>query len=87
MSEKRIQWEKFSTEVGNHVDNYVVKQYGDFPDAMIESFSVDDIKRELNRYIHRVGKNSRGHIEDIRDCLKIAHYACYLKQKLVEKEK
>lgn len=33
---------------------------------------------KIKAYIARIGTGARGREEAIRDCLKIAHYACYL---------
>jgi hypothetical protein len=82
MSKKGIEWNEFSDEVEKHINTYVVPQYGDYPDEMIEGFTEQDVKRELERYIRRIGSNSRGVTEALRDAKKIAHYACFLHTKL-----
>jgi len=83
---KGDQWIDFSADTLAHIEEYVVPQYGDFPDEMIEGFSVDDIRKQIDRYLKRVGKNSRGQREDERDCLKIAHYACFLHNRIKKGE-
>jgi hypothetical protein len=82
LSQKSLQFLNFSLEVIEHIENYVVPQYGDLPDEMIENFTIEDLQSQTKRYAGRVGKNSRGKIEDHRDCLKLAHYACFIKNKL-----
>ena len=82
---KKEQWQKFSKLVENHIDNYVIPQYGEFPDKMIEGWDVFNIETNLIRYVARIGTNVRGISEQKRDALKIAHYACYLLAKLEEK--
>ncbi len=77
-SKKTEQWDRFSREVANHIEGYVIQQYGDYPDPMIEGFDMKDLKTQLVRYVGRIGQNSRGLVEAKRDCLKIAHYACFL---------
>jgi hypothetical protein len=79
---KKEQWQEFSKLVEDHIDNYVVPQYGDFPDKMIERWDVFSIESQLIRYVARIGTNVRGINEQKRDALKIAHYACYLLEKL-----
>ena len=75
---KEFQWNRFSNITANHIRNYVIPQYGDFPDKTIAKFTPEKIQGKLEAYVDRIGKSSRG-IEDAkRDCLKIAHFACYL---------
>ena len=85
-SGKQKLWLDFAVKVNNHILDYVVPQYGDFPDEMIENFSIIDIKKQLDRYVTRIDSGARGIEEAKRDTLKIAHYACYLLTKLNEKE-
>ena len=47
---KEREFAKFALEVIEHIKDYVIPQYGDYPDAMIEGFSVADIKAQLVRY-------------------------------------
>lgn len=75
------EWEAFSKEVLEHVEDYTVPQYGDAPGDLVETSTVEDIKVNLERYIRRIGKNARGPVEARRDALKIAHYACLLANK------
>ena len=81
-SNKSQQWQGFSEQVDDHIENYVVPQYGDYPDDMAENFTTADIKAQLQRYVGRIGSNARGPVEAHRDCLKIAHYACLLRSKI-----
>ena len=75
---KEFQWNRFSNIVANHIRNYVVPQYGDFPDKTIVKFTPEKIQGKLESYVDRIGKSSRGEEDAKRDCLKIAHFACYL---------
>ena len=79
---KEREFAKFALEVIEHIKDYVIPQYGDYPDAMIAGFSVADIKAQLVRYAGRIGSNARGEREAERDCMKMAHYACLLLMKL-----
>lgn len=79
------EWQNFAELVEDHIINYTIPQYGDYPDNVSKNWGVDYIKAALDRYTSRIGKNVRGDIEAIRDCLKIAHYACMLHNILVSK--
>lgn len=76
----------FALEVTNHINNYVVPQYGDFPDEHIEGMSLEEIKGKLSSYVQRIGKaHVNGGMERaITDMHKIAHFACYAANKLNE---
>lgn len=75
-------WCYFAGRVLHHVEDYTVPQYGDAPGDQIGSFTIEDFKTQLARYVNRIGKNVRGQEEALRDCLKIAHYAQLLHDKL-----
>jgi len=83
---KEREFAKFALEVIEHIKNYVIPQYGNYPDEMIDGFTIADIKAQLARYVGRIGTNARGQQEAERDCLKIAHYACLLLRKLREEK-
>jgi hypothetical protein len=72
------QWVGFSIDVANHIDEYVTKQYGDFPDKTIAKFTPEKIQGKLEAYVDRIGKSARGSEDAKRDAIKIAHFACYL---------
>lgn len=78
MKTKQEEWSQFSMEVENHIVNYVLPQYGDYPDEAIDSWTVEHIKSELEKYVKRIGADVRGAEESVRDTFKMAHYACYL---------
>ena len=84
MKTKQGEWVDFSVDVFNHIQNYCLPQYGDYPDEMIEGWTSKDIKTMLEKYIKRIGSGMRGVEEAERDTLKIAHYACLLRSKLME---
>lgn len=72
------QWRQFSKAVEDHIESYVVAQYGDFPDKTIAKFTPEKIQGKLEAYVDRIGKSARGHDDQLRDSIKIAHFACYL---------
>lgn len=84
MKTKQEEWSDFSTEVEDHIVNYVLPQYGDYPDEAIDSWALIHVKSELEKYVKRIGTALRGKKEAERDALKIAHYACYLSKFLKE---
>ena len=75
---KLEQWLQFSALVEEQISKYVMPQYGDFPDKMVRKFTSEKIQGKLEHYVYRIGKSSRGQEDEIRDILKIAHFACYL---------
>ena len=78
-----LEWSNFSANVDHHIRNYTIPQYGDFPDDQCEQdFDECDIASNIKRYANRVGRGRRGIDEQLRDCLKMAHYACILYSKL-----
>lgn len=68
-------WILFCTMVGTHIREYTVPQYGDYPNDNLASFTADDCKREIKKYVARFDSNSRGEKEALLDLVKIAHYA------------
>ena len=70
-----LMWYAVADIVADHVDTYTVPQYGDYPNDQLSIFSVEDINTQLTRYCNRFGKNARGEEEELRDLLKIMHYA------------
>ncbi len=87
-SNRKKQWDVFSEMVGNHIEEYTVPQYGDWPDDQLEKFTVHDILTNMKRYINRGESNQRGWEDGILDCLKLAHYSCalFLKKGTSKKE-
>lgn len=85
MTNRGSQWKYFSGKVFQHIEEYTVPQYGDAPDDMASSFSVRDLNLQLQKYILRqINGAKRGDAENMRDYLKIAHYACMAYAKLVQ---
>ncbi len=74
ISAKAADWAVFAGEVMNHIDNYVVPQYGDKGADLATDYTAQQCVDNIKRYAHRFGQNSRPE-ETLRDLLKIAHYA------------
>ena len=84
-SNRGKQWIAFAEKVLKHIDEYTVKQYGDFPHDACAQFSGEKIVSSIERYCKRFGKNSREG-QDFLDLMKIAHYACILQDKIGEQK-
>ena len=84
-SKKTIQWRWFSSLVEQHIEQYVVEQYGDLPDEHIDSMNIEQIKGKMSSYVQRIGKilRTRGKQAAARDLFKIAHFCCYELDKMV----
>lgn len=84
------EWKQFEVEVFRHIRDYTIPQYGDMTEDMASTFSKGDIDTQLKKYVTRQcnGGNKRGRAENMRDYLKIAHYACiaYMKMKNEEQQ-
>lgn len=80
------QFLRFTVDVVHHVDIYTVPQYGDAPDDMVETWAPDHVINQMEKYLKRMGNNGRGAEDNILSCLKIAHYACILHDKLVKEK-
>jgi len=81
-----LQWERFADQVLNHVETYTVGQYGDHPNDQATDFTVSEMQMNLKRYVNRIGTGQRGEEEQVRDCLKIAHYACLLMAEIKQED-
>jgi len=87
MSKRFNMWQDFAKEVGDHVETYTVPQYGDYPKDQLTEWTLADLATTIKRYANRMGNNARGHEEDARDMLKIAHYASVAWHKINDTEK
>jgi len=67
-------WREFADAVEAHIRDYTIPQYGDYPHDQMSTFTDEDITTSIQRYENRRGKGARGIAEEMRDCLKIAHY-------------
>ena len=77
------QWDSFDEQVRRHITQYTIVQYGN-PDGneQVDSFSVEDCWKEIQRYYNRRKATVRGTKEQLRDLLKVAHYAQFAYDKL-----
>lgn len=76
------EWLDFSERVLKMIETYTVQQYGDYPYDIVAEEGPDYCRQNIRKYAARLGKNARGAKEELCDCLKIAHYACMLHEKL-----
>lgn len=70
------EWDEFSCMVREHIEQYTIPQYGNAPDDQVGAWTAMDCLNAIKRYLGRYGRNARGDEDQIRDFLKIAHYAC-----------
>lgn len=68
-------WSIFADEVANHIENYTVRQYKDFPDDQVTSWDENALKIQIEKYLNRLDSNQRGDMDANMDLFKIAHYA------------
>ena len=80
-------WDEFSAAVREHVTDYTIPQYGDYPYDQMSEASIEDIKHNITRYLNRMKSNIRGPVEAERDLLKIAHYASIIWSKNTGRDK
>ena len=73
--ERGDEWIEFSKKVLNHINDYTVPQYNDFPLDEITKFTPEECMSQIQRYVARFGKNARVGQDEL-DLIKIAHYAC-----------
>ena len=83
LTDRGIEWKDFAERVLYHVDTYAVPQYGDKEEDEIDGWSAKDCILVIKKYAARFGRNSRKNQEKT-DMLKIAHYACFIYNKLKE---
>lgn len=84
MYDRVSQWLAFSDQELRHIDTYTREQYANpGGQEQIESFTVEDCWKNMERYFNRRHANTRGNVEKLRDLIKVAHYAqiCYDKLK------
>lgn len=74
-SNKSIDFMDFTDQMVEHIDNYTVPQYGDGPNDESANYSLDFIRDQIKKYLARYTSGVRGPKEQLRDDLKIAHYA------------
>lgn len=82
LSNRGMAWLEFSNDVLDHIENYTVPQYGDSPDDQVSAWTAGDCIKQVWKYTMRFNKNQRGQDDQMRDMLKIAHYASIALEKL-----
>jgi hypothetical protein len=82
MTRRGANWMAFANKVQKHINDYTVPQFGDQPDDHIEGWTAEDCIKQIEKYVDRFGRNQRGAAEQLRDMLKIAHYAELAYEKL-----
>lgn len=78
ISLKSLEFQVVAGIVLDHIREYVIPQYGDYPGDEWPKYEITDIKMHLRRYVRRIGQSSRGRNDEILDALKICHYAAHL---------
>ena len=84
-SKKGAEWKEFADKVLTHVDTYTVSQYGDTGSDRVDELTQRDCIKAIERYCHRFERNARPGQGKI-DIMKIAHYACFIYQKMEEEK-
>jgi hypothetical protein len=74
MSLRSDDWQEFSNDMHEHIEEYTIPQYGDKGEDNATDYTVQDCITQIKRYVNRAGKNSRPGQESL-DLIKIAHYA------------
>jgi len=70
------EWEDFNQKMLIHIEDYTLAQYGNSSgDEQIDTFSIEDCWMNLMRYYNRRNSSVRGKKEQLRDIIKVAHYA------------
>ena len=80
-TKRGAEWKGFSDKVLIHIDTYTVPQYGDKDEDQINEWNTEDCALAIRKYLARLGRNSRKG-QDKLDMLKIAHYACFIYNKI-----
>ena len=79
-------WLDVCLDVLDHIENYTVPQYGDYPNDQLTEWTDDEILSSMKRYLGRAGKGQRGSSEEVRDMLKLIHYASVRYARLAAKD-
>lgn len=73
LSKQAEKWKVFSANVVEHIENYVVPQYGDEDSEPAKEYDVDDCIKQAQRYLARAKTNQRPEGLE-RDMRKAAHW-------------
>lgn len=80
------EWWNFSDDVEEHIQEYTIPQYGDYPQDQLTTTTNECIVHDMKRYLNRFGKGQRGIKEAMRDMLKVAQYAGVLYNRLQQEQ-
>jgi len=86
LSNRNVEFYKFTRIVRAHIDNYTVPQYGDAPDDEVEGWTAEMCVAAIQKYTKRFGSARRGRLEELRDLVKIAHFAAIAFWKILPSE-
>lgn len=75
ISDKAYAWREFARMTLEHIENYSVPQYGPTLSENTDVTSTEDCLKYIAKYLRRHGSDRRGRIEELRDLVKIAHFA------------
>lgn len=78
-------WWGFAGAVENHIENYVIPQYGDADSDMAQDYDATACIEQAKKYIGRFGKNMRPGQEEL-DLLKAADYLMMAWHKMREQK-
>lgn len=73
MSRQAEKWRAFAKRVDDHIEGYVVPQYGDEGEDLATEYTAEACVDQAKKYLARFGRSSRPG-EELRDLLKAAHY-------------
>lgn len=67
---------EFGAVVEEHIKNYTIPQYGDAPGDSVSKYTPEQCVMIMEKYCRRFQDNRRGRLEQLRDMVKISHFAC-----------
>jgi hypothetical protein len=85
MTRRGRDWMVFAEDVLDHIEKYTIPQYGDKGDDQLTTWTPEDCKKQVEKYLNRHGKNSRTDQDEL-DILKAAHYLQVMMLKMREKK-
>lgn len=83
LSERGRHWLIFAGLVLQHIEEYTVPQYGDFPNDSVANWTPAECMSSIKRYVARFGRNSRAGQDEL-DLFKIAHFAQIIHMLMIE---
>lgn len=83
-SKKTERWNEFSHDMVDHIEDYVIPQYGDDGEDLYAEWQIKDHISQIEKYTRRSGNNKREG-QAALDLLKIAHHAQMAYTKMTSK--